>query len=107
MAFAGVQPQAVSKKVGEIAPAIADFTSSLAVGETISTKVVTATVYSGTDAAPAAIISGAASNVGAVVSQNITGGVAGVIYLLLFAITTSLGKTLQIPSLLTVVPNAV
>lgn len=107
MTFGSSQPQPSSKKIGETAPATFDFTSGLAAGETISTRVVAATVYSGIDAAPSAIISGAATNSGAVVSQNITAGVSGVVYLLLCTITTSLSKTLQMSSLLTVIPNAV
>lgn len=102
--FGGQQPIPVSKKVGETAPVQFDFTSSLGATETISTQSVAASVYSGTDANPSAIISGAASASGKVVSQNITAGVSGVIYQLLCTITTSLGKTVQQSSYLSVVP---
>lgn len=107
MSFAGggIQSQTPPKRVGETAPVTFDFTSSLALAETISTQVVAATVYSGTDANPSAIISGAASASGKIVSQNITAGISGVIYQLLCTITTSLGKTLQQASYLAVVPN--
>lgn len=104
MPFGGLQPQAV-KRVGETAPVTFDFTGSLAAGETISTQVVAATVYSGTDASPSSIINGAATDSGAVVSQSITAGVAGVIYQLECTITTSLSKTLQQLSYLAVVPD--
>lgn len=107
MPFAGQQPIYNSKKVGEIAPTTFDFTASMAVSETISTQSVAASVYSGTDANPSAIISGAASASGKIVSQTLTGGVSGVIYQLLCTITTSLGKTLQMSSYLSVVPALV
>jgi len=82
-----------------------DFTSDLAIAETISTQVVTAAVYSGTDATPSGIISGVASASGKTVSQKITGGVVGVIYQLLCTITTSLGQTITQSAFLTVIPD--
>lgn len=106
MAFGGTQAQPV-KKAGEVGPVTFDFTSSMAVTETISTQSVAATVYSGVDANPSAIISGAATASLKVVSQTLTGGVSGVIYQLLCTITTSLGKTLQQSSYLTVVPTLI
>lgn len=83
-----------------------DFTSNLAVGETISTQTVSATVYSGTDSNPSAIISGSASASGAIVSQKITGGTEGVVYTLLCTITTSAGQTLTIAGYLAVMKEA-
>lgn len=83
-----------------------DFLSEMAIGETISTKVVTATVYSGVDANPSAIISGAASSSGTIVTQLITGGVVGAIYDLLCTITTSLGQTLTQAAYLAIVEEA-
>ena len=82
-----------------------DFTSLLGTAETISTQVVSASVYSGTDGAPAGIVNGAASVSGSVVSQSITGGVIGVTYLLKCQITTSLAQTLQLNSFLVVEPD--
>jgi hypothetical protein len=70
-----------------------DFLSQLDVGETISGATVTATLFSGVDATPSAIISGADTVSGPVVTQKIVDGVVGVIYLLSCAITTSLGAT--------------
>ncbi len=81
-----------------------DFTSQIATAETILTKVTTCSVYSGTDASPSALIAGAASSTGQVVTQSITGGVLGVIYQLLCTITTSLGQTLQLAGYLVVEP---
>lgn len=85
-----------------------DFASSMTVGETISTQVVTAAVYSGNDPAPAGVISGAAAvqNVTQVV-QLFTAGVLGVIYALTCTITTSLGQTLRQIAYLAIYPDAV
>ena len=74
---------------------------------TISTAVITSTVYSGTDASPSSMISGSATISGYNVTQKITGGVLGVVYQLLCTITTSDGQTLQMPGFLAVVPNVV
>jgi hypothetical protein len=84
-----------------------DFASSLAVGETISTQVVTATVYSGNDPSPGSVISGAAivQNV-TQVAQLFTAGVIGVIYSLVCRVTTSLGQTLEQMAYLAIVPDA-
>jgi hypothetical protein len=84
-----------------------DFTSVLGVGETISTQVVTAAVYSGNDSSPSAIISGAASvqNITQVI-QLLTAGVLGVIYALTCRITTSLGQTLEQIAYLAISPDA-
>lgn len=83
------------------------FLSALAVGETISTQSVAASVYSGTDATPAGTISGSASASGAVVSQLIDGtaAVLGVVYHLICTITTSAGQTLQAGGYLVIVPD--
>lgn len=94
------------KRVTDVELVTVDFLSLLAIGETISTKVVTASVYSGTDASPSAIISGAATSSGTTVTQSIIGGVAGAIYYLLFTITTSLSQTRTIGAFLAVIPNA-
>lgn len=94
-----------SKLVNETRTYVFDFASYLAEGETISTQVVTAEVYSGTDATPASIISGAATASGTVVSQKVTAGLAGVIYELTATITTSLGQTLLLVGYLAVVPK--
>jgi len=93
--------------VGAIQNVTFDFTSQLAVGETISTKAVVASVYSGTDAAPTGIVSGSASASGSVVTQLITmvGRTVGNIYELMCTITTSVGQTLKISAYLAVVPD--
>ncbi len=94
-----------SKLVGETRRFPFDFSSKLASGETISTQVVAATVYSGTDSSPSSIISGSASASGAVVSQNITAGTAGVLYELTCTITTSATRTLLLVGYLAVTPK--
>lgn len=94
-----------SKVSGSILLITFDFTSDLAVGETISSQSVTASVWSGTDSLPSDIISGAATVSGAIVTQKIDGGVTGVIYELLCTATTSLGQTLQQIGFLSIVPK--
>ena len=95
------------KPVGETENVTFDFTSRLGTAETISTKSVSATVYSGTDASPSAIVNGSATSSGAVVTQSITAGTLGVTYLLVCTITTSLSQTLELSAFLVVVPDSV
>lgn len=85
--------------------AVFDFISKLAIGETISTQVVVATVYSGTDAAPSGLISGAATASGTRVTQKIIGGTLGNIYQLTCTITTSAGQTLLLSAFLAIESN--
>lgn len=94
-----------NKFSGETKTYTFDFSSQLDSGVTISTQVVTASVYSGTDASPSDVISGAASASGAVVSQKITAGVEGVIYKLLCKITTSDSQTLELSGYTAVTPE--
>jgi len=82
-----------------------DFLSRLAIGETLSSASVAATVYSGTDAAPSAIISGSDSISGSQVTQLITGGTLGVTYLLVCTANTSLSQVLELSAYLVVVPD--
>lgn len=81
-----------------------NFVSRLSAAETISTASVAATVYSGTDATPSAIVSGSATISGKTVTQSITAGTEGVTYKLVCTITTSLSQTLQLSAFLTIVP---
>lgn len=94
-----------AKLAGETKVYTFDFSSALANGETLSAPAVTASVYSGTDAAPSSLISGVASASGAVVSQKITGGTLGVLYELLCTVTTSLGQTLLLSGYIAIVPE--
>lgn len=93
------------KLLGEIYNVSFDFTSRLISGETLSTQIVAASVYSGTDASPSSLISGAASASGAVATQKITGGTVGVIYELKCTVTTSAGQTLVLVGLLPVISD--
>ena len=94
------------KLIGETRTYQVDFASLLAAGETISSVATTvASVYSGTDASPSAILSGSASNSGSVVSQKITAGTLGVIYQILLQVTTSTSQILQIVGLIAVIPT--
>lgn len=95
------------KLQGETISVKFDFSSQLASGETISTQVVVATVYSGTDASPSAIVSGSASASGNVVSQAITAGTVGVVYELRCTITTSASQTLQLTGYFPLLPEVI
>jgi hypothetical protein len=94
---------------GEIRILSFDFTSDLAIGETISTQVTTATTYSGTDASASSLIAASASASGAVVLQKVTavGRPIGTMYELLVTITTSTGQTLQQSGFLAIVPDLI
>lgn len=94
-----------SKQSGSTEPREFPFTSRLAIGETISSATVTAAVYSGVDASPSSILSGAASISGGIVTQTITGGTVGVIYSLSCAATTSLSNVLVLTAFLAVIPT--
>ncbi len=94
------------KYAAETRKEVFDFTSRLAVGETLSSASTTATVYSGTDASPSAIISGAASIAGAQVTQAITAGTLGVTYLLKCSATTSTSQVLLLDAFLVIVPDS-
>lgn len=72
-----------------------NFKSGLAVGETILTAQVTASVYSGVDSNPSAILSGSPTIDGTMVHQIMTGGVVGCVYVLLCSVTTSNGQDLD------------
>lgn len=93
------------KLLGATVSVAFDFISDLAAGETISSPVVTATVYSGVDASPSSILSGGASVSGTKASQLVKAGVVGTIYELLCRVTTSLGQTLNIAAYLAVTPD--
>jgi len=82
-----------------------NFLSQLAPGETISTAVTTASVYTGVDANAAAVVSGVASISGTQVTQLLVGGVPGVVYQILCTITTSLGQTISLSTYLYIESN--
>lgn len=82
-----------------------DFISMLESGETIVGAAVTASVFSGTDANPENIVSGAETVSGSVVTQKIIGGEVGVIYRLTCSVTTSLGNVKIMRGLLAVLDS--
>lgn len=94
-----------AKQAGSTEPRIFDYTSRLAVGETISSAVVTSAVYSGVDTTPSALLSGSASASGARVTQKLTAGTVGVIYKLSCAATTSLSNVFVMTAFLAVIPT--
>lgn len=81
------------KLVGATIFADMDFISRLEAGETITGVGVVCSVFSGVDAAPSAVLVGAPAVIGSIVRQQVTGGLAGVMYLLTCTVTTSLGAT--------------
>ena len=87
-----------------------DFASKLAIGETVQSlpaPTLAATVWSGLDSNPGAILSGAASISGSQVSQKVTGGVAGCIYKITCAPTTSASNVPLLQTLLAVVQDPI
>jgi hypothetical protein len=93
------------KYEGETKAVSFDFTSMLAIGETLTSQVVTAAVFQGEDSAPEDLIDGSATASGAVVSQMITGGVVGVVYVLSCAVETSNSQDLLMNELVAVISN--
>lgn len=83
-----------------------DFTAELGEGDTVTSAVVTSTVYSGEDATPNTMISGSASVAGgSVVSQKVIDGVEGVTYQLTCTASTTAGYTLVKQGLLSVLSS--
>jgi len=80
------------------------FSFDLAAGETLSSASIAATVYSGTDATPSAILSGAPAISGGQVTQLIIDGAEGVTYLLTCTATTSAAETLTREGYLVISP---
>lgn len=90
-----------SKRSGETVTLPFDFTAFLAVGETISSAFVTIRVYSGAaDPVVDSMISGSASISGKIVSQKVTAGVAGNIYVLICHATISGSQIIQLGGIL-------
>lgn len=94
-----------SKRAGETRVYSFDAVSQLQSGQTVSSAVVTAAVYSGVDATPSAIISGSATVAnGRVVSQKITAGLAGVLYTITCTLTLSDSTIIIMSGILAVLP---
>lgn len=71
----------------EILPFTVNFGDRLQYGESINGATTTITVLSGVDPNPNAMISNAPSYTANTVTQIVTGGVVGVIYMLVFLVT--------------------
>jgi len=80
-----------------------DFLSQLQTGETVSSAATTATVWSGNDSTPSAVISSVSITAPSQVYQKVTGGVEGTIYLLTCQAQTSLGNSPIIQTYLAIV----
>ena len=92
------------KTSGETISIVFSFLSSLAVGETLSSAVTTAAVYSGTDASPSSVINGAATVSSPNATQSVTAGTSGVTYLLTCTGTSSTSQILVLAGYLVVAP---
>ena len=77
------------KATTETIPISVTFADRLQYGEIITSASVSVVVLSGIDPNPSAMLSGATSYTNTVLTQVITGGVAGVIYALVFLVTGS------------------
>lgn len=79
-----------TKAVGETLPIVVNFSDTLQAGESINGASCSVTVFSGTDASPNSLLSGVATydSLGNV-TQNITAGVVGVIYNVVFIVTAT------------------
>jgi hypothetical protein len=82
-----------------------NFLGYLTAGETINSAVVGVIVFSGTDASPNALLSGAPAISGSSVRQKFSGGVPGVIYGAVCSATTSHGQVLQLGAFIAVLAD--
>jgi hypothetical protein len=93
------------KLLSEVGPRVVDFISKVPATETIVSCTTTASVWSGNDPSPSAIIGGNSVS-GTQVTQLFSGGVAGTIYLIDFLASTSISHTYKLSGYLAVVPDA-
>ena len=78
-----------AKSVGEAYPITVSFVDVLQGAETINGASCSVLVSSGTDASPSSMLSGAITFTTTTVTQVIQGGIAGVIYILVFTVTAT------------------
>lgn len=93
------------KNSGETKNLVFDFAGRLAIGESVSSATTVATVYSGTDSTPSAVINGAATCSGTKATQSVKAGTVGVTYLLTCTAVTSASQTLVLTGFLAVLPG--
>jgi len=77
-----------SKTAAETVPYVINFSDKLQFGETVTGAGVTMSVFSGTDPSPSAMV-GAITTTSTTATVQISGGVAGNIYLLICVVTAS------------------
>lgn len=77
-----------SKTAAETIPLVINFSDKLQFGETITGSAVSCSVFSGTDPSPATMV-GTITNASTQVTVNISGGVAGNLYLIVCVVTAS------------------
>lgn len=87
-------------------PLVFEFASDLLPEDLISSGVITVTVHSGVDAAPSAILSGGTIAGGTQITQNVIGGVQGVIYSIACRADTIQGYSLSKVGLLAIIGAA-
>lgn len=96
-----------AKAVGEVQSYTINFSDRLQYGESINGAATTASVFTGTDPSPASILSGAPTFTATTLTQVISGGVAGVIYTVVFTVTgTNSHNYTKISNLSVLDPNA-
>lgn len=93
------------KLESEVIDLQADFISRLAVGETALTCSSSISLLSGTDATPSTMLSGSPTVLNGVVTQQITGGIAGNIYTVWLSVRTSETNVLVNELKLAVLPD--
>ncbi len=77
-----------AKAVGDTQPYVVNFSDRLQFGETINGAAVSISVFSGTDPSPSSLLSGIATyDTSGNVTQVLTGGIAGVIYNVVYIVT--------------------
>lgn len=96
-----------AKRKGEIIPVVLDFSPLLHSGETLieASGSVGATVYSGRDSNPAAILLGLPLYAPTKITQRVQEGVIGILYRLSASYETSAGRQLSISALLALLPD--
>lgn len=96
-----------AKGIGETQPYVVNFSDRLQFGEAINGAATTASVFAGTDPTPVNILSGSPTYTSTTVTQLITGGVAGVIYTVVFTVTgTGSHNYTKVAQLAVIDPNA-
>lgn len=75
------------KATTETVPFTINFGDRLQYGETINGSSVSIVVMSGEDANPSAMLVSAATTTGTTITQTVGGGIAGVVYMIVFLVT--------------------